>query len=191
MTTKFNLTLSYLIVLTICSCGNTASSKNKTHNTTTSQTADKNTTGLKSTLNIAGTYSFGDDVEKGPIGSVIVYPLTDNSALFFLDVCRGAPSYNIGQMFGQMTIKANIGTYDSKVDEDDDLNCLLKFEFNSDELKVITVEGHDDCGFGHAVYADNTYKRIDKSIPKYFINGEGDTILFHGLTLEKYEHRFD
>jgi uncharacterized protein (TIGR02145 family) len=146
---------------------------------------DSLATQLKPALNIGGTYSFGDNVEKEAVGSVIVYPLTDSSALFFLDVCRGAPSYNLGQMFGQMTIKDNIGTYDSKLD-DDDINCLLKFEFNSEQLKVTAGEGHDDCGFGHAVYADNTYKRVDKSSPKYFINGEGDTIIFKGLTVEKY-----
>ncbi len=191
MKTKFKLNISYLIaVLTICSCGNTDSGKNKTLNTTTSQSSDKQEIEIKSSLNIGGTYSFGDNVEKGPVGSVIVYPLTDTSALFFLDVCRGAPSYNLGQMFGQMTIKDNVGVYDSKLD-DDDLNCLIKFEFNADQLKVTTGEGRDDCGFGHAVYADNTYKLVDKSIPKYFINGEGDTIQFKGLTVEKYAHRFD
>ena len=191
MTTKFKLNISYLIaVLTICSCVNTDSGKNKTLDTTTSQSSDKQEIEIKSSLNIGGTYSFGDNVEKGPVGSVIVYPLTDNSALFFLDVCRGAPSYNLGQLFGQITIKDNIGTYDSKIDGDD-FNCVLKFKFTSGQLQVITESGHDDCGFGGNVYADNEYKLIDKSIPKYFINGEGDTIQFRGLTVEKYEHRFD
>lgn len=191
MTTKYKLTFYYIIaVLTICSCGNEDTGKNKTFDTTTSQTSDKQETELKSSLNIGGTYSFGDNVEEGPVGSVIVYPLTDNTALFFLDVCRGAPSYNLGQIFGQMTIKNNIGVYDSKFD-DDDLNCFIKFEFNSDQLIVTTSDGHDDCGFGHAVYADNTYKLVDKSIPKFFINGEGDTIQFKGLTVEKYTHRSD
>lgn len=191
MTTKFKLNISYLIaVLTICSCGNTDSVKSKTLDATTSQSSDKKEIEIKSSLNIGGTYSFGDNVEKGPVGSVFVYPLTDTSALFFLDVCRGAPSYNLGQMFGQITIKNNIGVYDSKLD-DDDLNCLMKFEFKSDQLIVTTGDGRDDCGFGHAVYADNTYKLVNKSIPKYFINGEGDTIQFKGLTVDKYAHRFD
>lgn len=151
---------------------------------------DSLATQLKPALNIGGTYSFGDNVEKEAVGSVIVYPLTDSSALFFLDVCRGAPSYNLGQMFGQMTIKDNIGTYDSKIDGED-FNCILKFKFASQQLEVITENGHEDCSFGGNVYADNKYNLINKSIPKYFINGEGETILFHGLTVEKYEHRFD
>lgn len=191
MTTKFKLKISYLItVLTICSCGNTDSVKNKTLDTTASQSSNEQEIEIKSSLNVGGTYSFGDNIEKGPVGSVIVYPLTDTSALFFLDVCRGAPSYNLGQLFGQMTIKDHIGVYDSQLDGDD-LNCLIKFEFDSDQLKVTTGEGSDDCGFGHTLYANNTYKLVDKSIPKYFINGEGDTIQFKGLTVEKCAHRFD
>lgn len=41
-------------------------------------------------------------------------------------------------------------------------------------------------GYGYSVYADNKYELIDKSIPKYFIDGRGDTTFFEGLTVEKY-----
>jgi hypothetical protein len=191
MTSKYNLTISYFItVLTICSCGNSDNGKNKTFETTASTPGIEQQTESKQALNIGGTYSFGDNVENGPVGSVIVYPTTDNSALFFVDICRGAPSYNLGQLFGKMIIKNNVGTYYSKND-DYNINCLLKFEFNSDQLKVTTGKGCDKCDFGHAVYADNNYKLIDKSIPKYFIVGEGDTIMFKGLTVEKYAKRFE
>lgn len=186
MTTKCRLAFPCIIAfLAFYSCSNSEAGANKMPGkTTASQKDDKQTTELKSALHMGGRYSFGDNVEKGPVGSVIVYPLTDSSALFYLDVCRGAPSYNLGQLWGQLSIKDNVGTYDSKI-EDDDLNCVLKFEFSTENLKVTTDEKHDDCGFGHAVYADNTYKLVDKSIPKYFINGEGDTILFKDLTIGK------
>lgn len=193
MTAKHYLAISNLITtLTIFGCGNADNRYSKTLDaaTTPLQTADKQTSEFKSSFNIGGTYSFGDNVEKGPVGSIIVYPLNDNTALFYLDVCEGAPSYNLGQMFGQMTIKGNIGTYNSRLD-DDDLNCLLKFEFKSGILKVTTNEGHDDCGFGYAVYADNSYMLIDNSIPKYFIDGQGDTTFFEGLTKKKYNNHFD
>jgi hypothetical protein len=191
MTTKCILTLAnLLILLMINGCDNRHSQKNKTLAPTTSQTMDKQIIATASSLNIGGTYSFGDNVEKGPIGSLMVYPLSDNAALFFLDVCRGAPSYNLGQLFGQMTIKNNIGTYTSKNDGDD-FNCILKFKFSSQQIEVITENGHDDCGFGGNVYADHIYTLHDNSIPKYFIDGEGDTTFFEGMTVEKYLHRFD
>jgi hypothetical protein len=186
MTTKHKLTFSYLIsVLTICSCGNTNRGKSKTLNTITSQTADKQATELKS---IGGTYSFGYDVDKGGSrGYVLVYPLTDNSALFYLYGARGAPSYNQGQLFGQIIIKDNIGTYDSKID-DNDFNCILKFKFTPGKLEIVTEDGHDDCGFGGNVIVDHTYKLIDKSIPEYFIGMSADSIVFHGMTVKKYKH---
>ena len=72
MTTKYNLTFSYLItVLTICSCESTDNGKNKTLDTTTSKTTIEQATELKPALNIGGTYSFGDNVEKEAVGSVI------------------------------------------------------------------------------------------------------------------------
>ena len=127
MTTKYNLTISYFVtVLTICSCGNSGNGKNKSFDTTDSITTIEQQTEIIQTLNIGGTYSFGDNVEKGPVGSLIVYPFTDNSALFFIDICSGAPSYNLGQLFGKMIIKNNVGTYYSKND-DYNINCLLKF----------------------------------------------------------------
>jgi hypothetical protein len=143
-----------------------------------------------STPSLAGTYAFGDNIEKGPVGSVMIYPLLDNSVLFFLDICNGAPSYNLGQLFGQMTIKDNIGTYNANVNGGD-FNCILKFKFTSEELIITTEPGHNDCGFGNNVFADHLYKHIQKTTPRHFINAEGDTILFNGLTVEKYNHRFD
>lgn len=184
MTTRLNLIL-LATALFIFSCGGSDSGKKKTQKKSSAKKATKH----KPSVQIGGTYSFGEDVETGAVGSVIVYPLTDSTALFFLDVCRGAPSYNLGQLFGQMTLNGNIGRY-SEI-EDEYFNCAVKFEFSKDALNVTTEEGHGECGFGNAVYADNMYKRIDKSIPAYFINGEGDTILFEGLTVEKYAHRFD
>ena len=43
----------------------------------------------------AGIYSYGD-LEKTRIGTIFIYPETDNSILFNIDLNRGAPSYNIG-----------------------------------------------------------------------------------------------
>jgi uncharacterized protein (TIGR02145 family) len=125
-------------------------------------------------LSIGGTYKFGVGAEKGPVGSILVYPFANNSALFLLEVSRGAPSYNSGRLFGQMAIKDNVGTYKDA----DGLNCALKFKFATQELEIVTEEGRDDCGFGGNVSADNKYKLIDKAIPKYYTNVEDEKFLF-------------
>ena len=41
-----------------------------------------------------GIYRFGTNVENGPVGGITLYQLYDSTALFYLDICRGAPSYN-------------------------------------------------------------------------------------------------
>jgi hypothetical protein len=48
------------------------------------------------TAKYLGIYSYGDDVEKGKTGTVFIYPETDSTILFYIDLNRGAPSYNMG-----------------------------------------------------------------------------------------------
>ena len=136
-------------------------------------------------LTIAGTYEFGDSKGTGPRGSIIIYPKTANSALFFLDICKGAPSYNLGQLFGEIVFKDGIGIYDSRK-YSKHLNCYLKFEFKETTVLITTHENCLGCGFGNGVQADNLYKRTSSNKPKFFINGSGDTILFSGMTVHKY-----
>lgn len=155
-----------------------------------SQPEKKHKKNSKLSVSIGGTYSFGDNVEKGAIGQVKIYPLTDTSALFYLDVCRGAPSYNLGQTLGKIIITDSVGIY-APDRKNDYFDCKLQFNFTGKLLKIKTIDGHNACGFGHGVYADHIYKLENKSIPKYFINGHGDTISFTGLIAYKYRHRFD
>jgi hypothetical protein len=191
MTTKYNFIFSFLLAVPlIYSCGNAGNKKDKTDTVKDLKTNQKNQKNIKSSITIGGTYSFGDNVEEEPAGSVIVYPLTDNTALFYLDVCQGSPGYGLGQLFGKMTIKDNIGTFDSK-DDQDYFNCILKFKFSSGQLEVLLDSENVECGFGGHVSVDNRYYLTDKNLPKYFIAGEGDTIAFKGLTVEKYKNLYE
>lgn len=188
---SFTMTIKYVLLLTIVfailSCEKTSKHKTKTSGLVKTQSSTKNQASeISSTIKMAGVYSFGDDPEKGPLGSVTIYPLSDSSVIFYLDICRGAPSYNLGQLLGQMTVRNDSGIYE--LNDHEFVDCRLNFRFTSEELKITTDAEHDDCGFGFHVYADNNYRHIDKSIPKYFINGRGDTILFKGLVVENYEY---
>lgn len=128
-------------------------------------------------INIGGTYSFGNDVEKGPVGELLVYPKTDSLALFHLNVNRGAPSYNMGLLSGEMSLNNNIGIYISKENA-----CKIQFLFQKGRIDVKTLSGDAaDCGFGYGVFADHAYNLINSNIPSYYIGGEGDTIYFKDL----------
>lgn len=191
MTIKFLHTLCcFIIAISVMSCDKNDTGKNKTSVTTTAGDSVNKTKEVKTVQSIGGTYTFGSNPEKEAVGSIMVYPLNSSSALFYLDITRGAPSYNSGQLFGEMNVKDSIGIYDSKADSND-LNCILTFHFSPEQLEITTNLEYKDCGFGNGVNADNKYKLTGKALPEYFINGEGDTIQFKGLTVEKYKHRND
>jgi hypothetical protein len=130
---------------------------------------------------VGGTYSFEIVAGSDMSGSLLVYPLNNNAALFYLCIFRSAPSYNSGELWGEMTIENNVGIY--KFD-DENGNCLLTFKFSAGQVEITTDEKCNNCGFGHGVYADHIYKLINKSIPEYYINRQDDTVRFKDLKFD-------
>ena len=78
------------------------------------------------TRKYAGIYSFGQDVEKMPVGNLTIYPETDSTILFYIDICRGAPSYNLGQHYGRLLIKNGRVIFYSKEDYAEKVEIPLK-----------------------------------------------------------------
>src|SRR5258705_7715316 len=111
------------------------------------------------TSKYAGTYSFGKDIEKERIGTISIYPETDSTILFNIDLNRGAPSYNMGSLYGRVRITNGDGTFHSKFDHSDK-GCKWTFKFSKNTLIIKTVEGQDECGFGAFVFADGEFKQI-------------------------------
>ncbi len=137
-------------------------------------------------VKFGGTYAYGTDPEKEPVGVIKIYPLTATTAVFHIFVMKGGPSYNSGEFFGNMTFKNNTATYKA-ISNDEFINCHWKFEFKKEELIVTTVDDRYECGFGAGVYADGTYKLTDTSMPEYFIDRTGDTTYFKSLNNERHE----
>lgn len=123
----------------------------------------------------AGNYSYGKDIE-GPTGSICIYPETDTTVLFYIDINRGAPGYNMGSIYGQMKIVNSIGIFYTKFDYLD-YGCKLTFHFSKNNLIVKGIE-QEGCGFGNAVYADGNYKKTSNKVLSYFQDKEGEKIYF-------------
>lgn len=91
-----------------------------------------------------GVYSYGTTAENGRIGVVYVYPNSENTLLFYLELNRGAPSYNSGAIVGQMNIyspgKANF----AMVKENDRIDCRMNFLFTKDSLYIRTNNNADN-----------------------------------------------
>lgn len=129
------------------------------------------------TYSLGGQYSFGANIDKGSIGLVYVYPESDSTVLFFIDVNRGAPSYNMGNLYGRLKVKSGVGVFTKNI-AGEKKSCVLEFKFQSNNLNILTLADNDNCGFGYAVFADGTYKRSSKKIPQYFISMTGEKHFF-------------
>jgi len=132
-------------------------------------------------IKYAGEYSFGTSPEEGRTGGVYIYPDTDSTLLFYLELSRGAPSYNSGAISGQLMITSPGQASITRIDTENLLNCGLIFIFEKQKLTISTVDGHKDCGFGYAVYADGKYEKKSDSIPLYFIDRTGEKTFFKDL----------
>jgi hypothetical protein len=133
----------------------------------------------------SGVYSYGEDVEKGPVGQVTVFAETDTTILFFIDICRGAPSYNLGQHYDRLNIENGKGIYFSQ-DDFDEKGCKWQVIFNGKSLTITTIDDCYECGFGANVIADNEYIRKDLTKPEFFIDGHGHKIFFSKTSPENY-----
>jgi hypothetical protein len=137
------------------------------------------------TAKYGGNYSFGTDIEKGRIGNIIVYPETDSTILFYVDVNRGAPSYNMGALYGRAKITGGRGTFYINLDSSDK-GCKWEFKFSKGMVSLKTIDSYYDCGFGNAVYVDGDFKQSSSSIPVNFEDLEGNSISFKTTTPEDY-----
>jgi hypothetical protein len=135
------------------------------------------------TFKYAGTYSYGADIEKGGTGTFLIYPETDSTILFYVYLNRGAPSYNMGSLYGRVIIKEDSGIFYSKFDYSNQ-GCAWTLKFSTSKLIVKTLEG--DCGFGGAVYADGDFRKVSKKVDDHFEDMEGKIIYFKSTKPEEY-----
>jgi hypothetical protein len=167
MTFKEIISISIFLAITIFGCGHSNPSEVKNEPLTT--------------LKYAGKFSFGKSGD-GTTGSVIVYPETDSTILFWIDIYTG----NLGQLYGRLKVNNGKGVFDYKEDDMEGC-CKWQVTFTEDILTISTVDTCYACPFGGNVIADNKYKRIDKKKPDYFIDGHGHKIYFDKTTPETYQ----
>lgn len=135
------------------------------------------------TRKYAGEYSFGHDVEIESVGYLTVYPDSDSSILFYISLCRGEPSYSLGQGFDQAVVDKNKSSQFLSTAEGE-LGCILHFYFKSTSVRIETEanpnhEGYEyECNFGHGVYADHIYQKTSRKIPVSYMTQDGDTVEF-------------
>ena len=110
-----------------------------------------------------GEYTFNNEEEES-YGTVIIYAHEGNTVSFDLNIGMGAPSYNSGEISGEMEITDGKGVF--RTDEYGE--CILEFVFADNLVNISHGEGGSQCGFGHNVYVNNTFvkKQSDESSGK-------------------------
>jgi hypothetical protein len=132
----------------------------------------------QASIKYEGVYTYGDDPDNGAVGSIIIYPESEDSYLFYIELSRGAPSYNMGSLYDRITIKSNKGVYQAK-NEENAIKCDFSIEFSGDKLTITTQNGAYDCGFGANVIVDGEYYKVK------------DANFDHFVDLERIEYHFN
>ena len=125
----------------------------------------------------AGTYRYGPGAEKGKTGTIAFYPSNDSTFLFYINLNVGPPSYNGGELFDTVTVQQNQAIYQGPSDYGEK-GCRWQIDFESDSLRIKTLENSYDCGFGAGVIADGVYQLKNRQIPQFFVKNQGDTVYF-------------
>ena len=139
----------------------------------------------QNSLKCSGVYKYGTNPEKGPTGQVTVYQEPNGSILFYINISRGAPSYNMGNLYDRVKIKSNKGIYYYK-DEEENESCSFSFVFTNDKLTITTLNNGYNCGFGGNVIVDGEYYKVKNDKFDLFIDIHGKKYFFKKTKPEDY-----
>ena len=121
-----------------------------------------------------GVYRYGDSSGEGPNGQVIIFTESDDSLLFYINISRGAPSYNMGTLYSRIAIKDGQGVFFSREFEIGEEACKWSFTFSKNILTIKTIGKNYECGFGGNVWADGIYKKVENFKQDFFIDPHGE-----------------
>jgi hypothetical protein len=107
------------------------------------------------------------DEYSGAGGKLLLYPESDSTLLFYVEVNRGAPTNNKGSLFGTLLLTNNKGIV--ILNGPNGLpQCKLSFQIEKKYVDIRTLENLGDCGFQAGVTADNRFFRYSGEIPEYY-----------------------
>jgi len=122
--------------------------------------------GKKKYINPSGTYELvsktihRNNEVFGRMGEIKVINLSRTKIILRMDLSAGATSYNSGEFIDTMNYDGHTCVNRSM---EDDRSCKIRFVFSTQGVKVFqrSDDANFGCGFGHAVYADGFYRKIN------------------------------
>jgi len=131
---------------------------------------------------LQGTYGSQGKDGKAPYSLLQIHYLAKGTILFYFERVLGAPAYNSGTLYGQLTLNKKTGHYEYLPVEEGD--CKLEFIRAGNKITINTLAG--DCGFGNGVIADGTYPLNDNKNPAFCITRTGKKVYFEKTPANKF-----
>ena len=134
----------------------------------------------QTTFDPTGTYVYkGKTIKKngdtyGYSGTIQVKKIADEKIVITFEICKGAPSYNLGGFFDTLQFINNESIYTTKYDST--CKITLHFEKKGILIKEETADYNWGCGFGHAVVADGYFSKTSSKSPKLTMPLSGEDI---------------
>ncbi len=127
------------------------------------------------TNQFAGFYEYGNKDKSTNWGSILVYPETDSTILFYLQLLSNENHF--GELYARAKVIDNKAFYEN-ISNEMGLNCQFEIILNPNGVNVRTTNENYECGFGNWVFADGDYLRKNNLIQDYFIDGSGTNVYF-------------
>lgn len=126
-----------------------------------------------------GKYSYGTNVNEGPVGSIHLYPNSDSTSYFYLELNQGAPSLRSDVLTGFIKVlNTNRAIYSTQGEGG---GCIFELNLKDDKIQITTDPQRSDCFFFVSFSANGIYKCKSSARPEYYIDRHADTIYFENI----------
>ena len=123
---------------------------------------------------VTGTFrSYFKGIGKGSYNEILIQALGGNRLRVEMELtypfvaANGELSANVGEASGEAVIEGDTAVFAPNDAAVYDKTCKIRLKFARPGTLIVTTENNLDCGFGHNVSADGTYKKWSSAKPKF------------------------
>jgi hypothetical protein len=98
---------------------------------------------------------------SGILAGLFVKQISSTKIIVALNYNKGGPEYNNGSVFETLPIVKNKAVYKNA----GNISCIILFKLLPGIIEVQQIGSDIDCGMGHGVIINGTFKRLNKKIP--------------------------
>jgi len=130
--------------------------------------------GAVSGAEVTGTFrSYFTGKFKGSYNEILIQALGGNKLKIEMELIypykiNGELTANLGSASGEAVIHGDTAVFTPE--EATGSSCKITLKFSKPGTLIVTTENNDECGFGHNVSADGTYKKKSGAKPKFGVN---------------------